>query len=335
MNDDTWISAAETHERVSSFIHFHAAEAICGRAFDGLIKSRARLLIIGEKRSEGAIIPHEFWWAKGHPALEQKWPTGDFETWIDQRIHCRAYGVEFLESDIDAMLPTQTSGRKVKPAVAGNFAPSARCIAELQKSLNCTKEEAGQHILRFCRASLIESRCESIRWEVDDILRPSEQEKAHVAIPTWFWDHCTTGRDAILNWDSGTFAGRGLVEGKFHKVRITGAEFDVGGIVDLETMLKGQAIEAGRAGDQRIDREAKPVATGGRPRSEKWIDWIAEFVAHIHLNGFPDGDGVEGQDALIAAVDERLIARGLEGPSRSTVQPVARAALLRLRSAEN
>jgi hypothetical protein len=34
-------------------------------------------------------------------------------------------------------------------------------------------------------------------------------------------------------------------------------------------------------------------------------------------------------------VDERLIARGLEGPSRSTVQPVARAALLRLRSAEN
>lgn len=332
---EVWITAAEAYDRVNQHIPLRAAGAICSRAFDGLIQARARLLIIGDDRSEDASVPQRFWWAKGRAALTQKWPTGDFDTWINERIHCRAYGVEFLESDIDAMLPKQKPASKLRPAERGNFSPAARCVAELQKSLMCTKEAAAEHILRFCRAGLIETRCSSIWWEVDDALRSSEHEDEHVAIPSWFWDRCSTGPDAILNWNSGTLAGRGRVEGKLHKVRIKGAEFDVGGIIDLEVMLKSEGDSGVLSNDEQGEQASKPGTASGRPRSEKWIDWTAELVAHLYFNGLPEGDGVEGQDALIAAVDERLMARGLDGPSRSTVQPIARATLLLLRSAEN
>jgi hypothetical protein len=332
---EVWISAAEAYDRISRVIPFRAAEAICSRAFDGLIAARARLLVIGEKRAEEAAVPREFWWAKGQAALEQKWVSGDFETWIDNRIQCRAYGVQFREIDIEAMLPTTGRVRKVQPAGQGNFAPAARCVAELRDSLGCTKEEAGRHILRFCRAGLIDSRCQNIWWEVTDRYGPSEHDEDHVTVPEWFWEHCSQGSAAILNWDTGSFAGRGLVNGELHKVRIKGVEFDVSGIIDLEFMLKREPEPVVDDEPKGADQVAKPSVAGGRPRSEKWIDWVAELAAYIHFNGIPTGEGVEGQDALIAAIDQKLIDAGREGLSRSTVQPIVRAVLGRLRSAEN
>ena len=50
-------------------------------------------------------LPPQFWWARGHPAtLNQNWDTGDFDTWIESTHHWRAFGVQFLKSDIEALL---------------------------------------------------------------------------------------------------------------------------------------------------------------------------------------------------------------------------------------
>lgn len=72
---------------------------------------------------------------------------------------------------------------------------------------------------------------------------------------------------------------------------------------------------------------------GGRPRSSRWPDWIAELVLYLHENGFPKGDGAAGQDALIAAVESRLVQNDREAPSRATVQETVRAVLVRYREA--
>ena len=74
---------------------------------------------------------------------------------------------------------------------------------------------------------------------------------------------------------------------------------------------------------------------GGRRMSILWPDWVAELVFHLHENGFPEGEGAAGQDALIAAVEERLIQQDREAPSRSTVQDTVRAVLVRYRAAGN
>jgi hypothetical protein len=89
--------------------HAAAVGAICTGAHDGLVRARAERFI-HEHRSDGRTadnmeIPKEFWWAHGKAALDQNWSTGDFETWIDNKIHLRAYGVSFLRSDLQKMIP--------------------------------------------------------------------------------------------------------------------------------------------------------------------------------------------------------------------------------------
>lgn len=49
----------------------------------------------------------------------------------------------------------------------------------------------------------------------------------------------------------------------------------------------------------------------------------------------PEGTGTEGQSEMIQAIFERMAERGKAEPSRSTVQPVINAILLRWRSAGN
>lgn len=342
--DEEWISAAEALALVGKTNPYLAAQSICGRAYDGVIAAKAHLLIIGDIRKEDVDVPAGFWWATGHAALEQKWQSGDFETWLDKRIHCRAYGVMFLKRDISAMLPPRQPKRnQPKRAGQGNYASAARCIEDLQEQLGCTKNDAAKHIARFSRAGLVEARCASFWCESTDPLGANEEEAfENVAIPSWFWEKCAVGPDAILDWQSGTFAGRGLVGANVQKVRIKGAEFDIAGMVELEAMLREQDHPAdvplagtGAVTETRSAKSAEPLPRGGRPKSENWANWIAELVSFIHEEGIPNGSGAEGQDAVIGAIEERLAARDFESPSRSTVQAAVRAALVRLRSAGN
>jgi hypothetical protein len=278
-------------------------------------------------------VPAGFWWARGHAALQQNWHSGDFETWINHKIHCRAYGVKFRLSDIEAMLPARRSSHGVEAAEPGNFSSARRCLVELTETVGFQKQEAVSNLIRFCRAGLIASRCDEIRWETRDRLGSNDHEMGNAAIPDWFWEHCTGDSDSVLDWNSGNLSGRGEIDCTLYIVRMRGVQFDVAGIVELERMLL-----AGASGSDMDASKSEGLAVSapptGRPRSEKWSDWIAELVALVHEEGVPDGLGSEGQDPIIAAIDSRLIERGKEGPSRSTVQPVVRAVLQRLRSAE-
>lgn len=125
------------------------------------------------------------------------------------------------------------------------------------------------------------------------------------------------------NWQTGDF--KLTVEGDFSDVTLTviGLQFDKTALTQSFTgMAQTLAPEPfGRNNGKR-----------GRPPSPAWPEWIAELVAYIHEHGFPGGEGSQGQEALITAIADRLALRGLESPSRATVQAAARAVLERLRS---
>lgn len=327
--DEDWIPASEAYAKVRALVPYRAAEAICERAHDGLIAARAERLILGDKVIESANVPTGFWWARGPAALDAEWAVGDFETWIDDRIHCRAYGVEFARADIERMLPRSARAINGARATDGNFESARRCLSELTNAIGGDEARAIDLIFRNCRAGLIPSKCQEFWCRRTDRYGSEEESETDVIVPDWAWEHCLTDDKAVLNWSANRFAGEGVVDGETRKVKITGLQFDVGAIVALEGIGRR---DGGAASLHAIGLEApKP---GGRKLSELWPDWVAELVKTIHDDGLPAGAGSQGQEELITRVANGLAARGIECPARSTVQSTVQAVLDRLR-AEN
>ena len=103
---DQWLSAAETRSLVRKHTDsFYASQLIAKRAFAGLLRSKASTFMFGNKSETDTLIPNEFWWAQGEAALTANWAVGDFETWIDRRVLCRAFGVQFHAGDLQKMIP--------------------------------------------------------------------------------------------------------------------------------------------------------------------------------------------------------------------------------------
>lgn len=103
---EEWLPAATALALLEPTMgEYTAAMTICARAHAGLIRARAQRFIKDGRASDDVEIPAEFWWARGHEALEQNWKAGDFETWIDRRIHLKAYGVSFLRAQIETIVP--------------------------------------------------------------------------------------------------------------------------------------------------------------------------------------------------------------------------------------
>lgn len=114
---DEWVRAAEAVAMLKPILGDYSARfRICERAFAGLIRARAEQFHQGSRTFQNHDIPKEFWWAKGHEALDQDWAAGDFSTWIDQKFELKAFGVTFARADLEKLLPPQAQAKA--PAVA-------------------------------------------------------------------------------------------------------------------------------------------------------------------------------------------------------------------------
>jgi len=108
---EEWISAAAALALLKPVLgEYTAMLTIAERAHDGIVRSRAARFVLKDpdkkaRAEQDFDMPAEFWWARGHSALKQNWASGDFETWIRETIHLRAYGVRFLRADIAKVIP--------------------------------------------------------------------------------------------------------------------------------------------------------------------------------------------------------------------------------------
>jgi hypothetical protein len=110
-----WINAASA-VNLLGMKHLLGTRTICKRAHAGLIKARAERFIRDGRSADNIDVPVEFWWAEGEAALHQNWTTGDFDTWIDHRIHLQAFGVTFWRSDIERSKPPPLVENAASPA---------------------------------------------------------------------------------------------------------------------------------------------------------------------------------------------------------------------------
>lgn len=128
-----------------------------------------------------------------------------------------------------------------------------------------------------------------------------------------------------VNWATGDFKVHLESDSRSVSLSVIGLQFD---------RLALESVFSDTPSGTAKEIEAVIPVGAGRPRSAAWTDWIAELSNYIHENGFPEGSGSQGQESLISGVADRLAERGLEGPSRSTVQPVVKAVLSRNRAEE-
>jgi len=106
-----WVKAAEAVAMLKPILAEYSARLrICERAHGGLISARAEQFHQGQRVFHNHDVPKEFWWAEGHPALEQDWAVGDFSTWIEMgTLQLKAFGVTFARADIEKLLPPPNS----------------------------------------------------------------------------------------------------------------------------------------------------------------------------------------------------------------------------------
>jgi hypothetical protein len=133
-----WIAAAEAARLLKPVFNneYMAQMTICKRAHNGLIRARAERLMVAEKVRNNSEIPKEFWWAEGHEALTQNWPTGDFDTWIDRgEVHLQAFGVSFFRADVEKMIPARQSEAAAAGSKAANVPKGGRPKADWWEDL--------------------------------------------------------------------------------------------------------------------------------------------------------------------------------------------------------
>lgn len=219
---DQWIEAG------TALGVFSNRMAICERCEAGLIRSRAQLFKRHKEELVDAELPREFWWARGHEALEQNWDTGDFSTWIDRNYHWRAFGVRFALDDLLKLTPfDQHASIRRQLSVAGNpawvSAREARRFAYENAGLN--PMTAGKVVVEQCRLGFITGRAVEMRWGLGSKPDDWTEEAREWDIPIWFWEEFTTQDASSQNWEQGLFAGRGRAPEGYGWMTLNGVHF--------------------------------------------------------------------------------------------------------------
>lgn len=252
-----------------------------------------------------------------------------------------------FSAEIDSFVAELKRPIVLEPA-SGDWVPAREAKAIVQKICGAGGDDA---IRAICRRAVIIIPVQALTWGRSedphdyinrfDYFRDRETDLSHfrrTIFRTAFSEICgffevletaSQGGDCSgvehANWQTGDF--KLTVERDFSDVTLTivGLQFDK---VALTQSFAGVVQTPA---PEPLERAS---ARKGRPPSPAWPDWIAELVAYIHEHGFPAGEGSQGQEALITAIADRLAERGLESPSRATVQAAARSVLDRLRSLE-
>ncbi|GAA4780149.1 hypothetical protein [Novosphingobium ginsenosidimutans] len=154
-------------------------------------------------------------------------------------------------------------------------------------------------------------------------------------IPVEFWWHFKRANPELrsADWVTGDFRFDYLDDEYSRRAGSAfSVHFDPTGLPALA--VPNQSFTTG--GDAAVTHQLpKPSMSGGRRPANWWPDFAEELAIYCLKEDPPEGEGTDGQSAMIEAIFKRMAERGKPEPSRSTVQPVINAILRRWRSAGN
>jgi hypothetical protein len=296
-----WIPASKAIEIAKDEI------ALCTRLHAGLISARADLLIIDHKEERSAKIPQGFWWSEGHAALQQNWQSGDFETWIDQKVQCKAFGVTFALSEVLEIVPFERRAliaRSLSVAGDPDWVSAKEALRLSFEAAN--KLKPGEAILELARLGFVSGKAVNL---LAYRRGPTEHEilweQREWDIEPWFWQDFTLPGKVSLDWALGKFSASGTGPTAIQYVMLSGVHFHRESLAALDApkSLKPEASEQKRGRKPQYDWTAASSAVWG---SLHRGELIPETQADIEL-------------ALI-----EVLTKGDIAPSESTVRPFAK-----------
>lgn len=291
-----WIDAASALKLVEgSSGETGGAQPLCARAHAGLVKTRARLLVHEERRAENVELPPTFWWAEGHEALEQNWPTGDFATWIDGKGEYRAFGVELDLDGVLGMLPFEERASVARRlSVAGNAAwmPARQASLLACKAPGVVSGSAA--VLDHARLGFVTGRAVLAQGFADQNSSRLMWEEREWDVPASFWEDCMRRGEAYRNWQLGRFSAHFFKLGGARFVVLSGTYF----LTESLQVLMPPAEPAPPVENVSADAPAK-AAAGGRPPQPWWDDLWCALWGLIHQGGFTPKSQADVEKAML------------------------------------
>ena len=315
-----WIGAATAVSLVIDGPHDLAGmRSLCARASDGLVQTKADLFILGEgrdeERKENVPIPPKFWWAGGHEALEQNWAAGDFSTWIDQKLHLRAFGVTFALSDVLDMLPLD---KRALVARRLSVAGSTAWMSARQASLFACKApgvtDGRTAVLDYARLGFVVGRAVLAQGFADRHNPAPIWEEREWDVPTAFWEPCMRMGEADRDWQLGRFSAQVTPVAGTRRVVLNGTHF----LVESLQVLMPPAELSPPVGNAPANTPTR-AAAGGRPAQPWWDDLWCAVWGLIHQGDLKPETQAEVERAMLtwAAVNGHEV-------SEAAVRPKAR-----------
>lgn len=194
---------------------------------------------------------------------------------------------------------------------------------------------ANDMLLRRLELGQLPARASLVSLDYDEAFASGMPELSEpdaegtIRVPPKFWRYFAKSKaiDRESDWFAGDFSF--LLSGVPYRGFVPGCQ---GHVIGLE--IDSNFLPMTKYPDE------SPVPssggrTGGRSPANWWPDFAEELAVYIHENGLPQGEGHDGQSAVIDAVFSRMVEKGKPEPGRGTVQPVVNAVLRRIRSAGN
>lgn len=265
IDDDRWLTTAETLRRVEQVMgEFPARQAICARAFDGLIRARADRFVKHRETLDDVELPSEFWWAKGNAALKQNWVSGDFSTWINQLWDWKAYGVRFHADDIRKMLP-------VVPRVSAfaSMVTAGEAVRRLSEACG-DREEAARSLFRYGRVGAISTSVRFLRREDEDG-EATVENGVLLQVDDWRGIEQPTSAEMISGNLTGSY--RDPLHRCTYTVELIGLRFDPD---ELDRVAASIPLS-----DPRRPDGPRGIRGAGRPKAEWWDDLLIEMFRRL------------------------------------------------------
>jgi hypothetical protein len=304
-----WIPARDAFDAIAKENPGGTAIAICSRAAEALLKTRARVFITEKGRSEDALIPNQFWWAKGQSALEQNWNTGDFVTWINRTYEWKAFGVEFDFAGLKQMLPPEQAAEFARRAsvVGDSEWISAREARQFTwEKLGANPTLAGDVLIQHVKLEFVPGR--AVLMQMCSPKNPDDWqiEEREWDIPDWFWNGFVEKGSSAQDWAQGKFSGTGMTPKGRASITLTGVHFSLPAMQDIASPVSSDSVQ-------------KQPNRGGRPPKDWWDDLWCAVWGEVYRGDLKP----KSQADIERAMMNWVIARE-ESVSESTLKPLAR-----------
>ena len=308
-----WIDAATARSVIAALPDYRserlAALAICNRAHSGILRSRAKLSVMGGVRRTDAEVPKFFWWAKGEAALKQNWASGDFLTYINKTTPCQTFGVTFAVDDLLDMLPAnQRTGAARILSVAGSSDWVRASEAALLACRLPGVRNGRTFVIEEARLGLIESRAVMVQAYPINGSSNITWEEREWTIPSAYWQAVSNARDSGQDWDRGHFLAALESKDGLEIVETSGVHF-----------LAEPLMPRKKEPSEETADSPKPPNTGGRPAQAWWDDLWCDIWGLIY-----EGSLIPKAQADVEKAMLEWAALHGHSPAESTIRPKAR-----------